>query len=84
MWLFPHMTKVTCLHSHNFMKFVEFEIDKIIFEKGKQRLGEFIKCPNCQQYINLEVNIYRDKNNNIYCKKCNTQIGEKERGINEE
>ena len=20
MWLFPHMTKVTCLHSHNFMK----------------------------------------------------------------
>lgn len=19
MWLFPHMTKVTCLHSHNFM-----------------------------------------------------------------
>ena len=27
--------------------------------------------------INLEVNIYKDKNNNVYCKKCNTQIGEK-------
>ena len=47
-------------------------------------MGEFIKCPNCQQYINLEVNIYKDKNNNVYCKKCNTQIGEKEGGINEE
>lgn len=26
MWLFPHMTKVTCLHSHNFMKVNDFVI----------------------------------------------------------
>jgi len=24
MWLFLHMTKVTCLHSHNFMKITYF------------------------------------------------------------
>lgn len=27
MWLFPHMTKVTCLHSHNFMK---IELDDVM------------------------------------------------------
>lgn len=30
MWLFPHMTKVTCLHSHNFMKNIKITIDVIM------------------------------------------------------
>jgi aspartate carbamoyltransferase regulatory subunit len=39
-------------------------------------MAEIIICPNpnCQEHINLETDIYRDENNNIYCKKCNTQI----------
>ena len=28
MWLFPHMTKVTCLHSHNFMNERHYNIMK--------------------------------------------------------
>ena len=40
-------------------------------------MAEIIKCPNtdCQEYINLEIDVYRDENGNLYCKKCNELIG---------
>lgn len=39
-------------------------------------MAEIIKCPNpkCNQYINLEINIYRDTQGNIYCSKCHALI----------
>lgn len=37
-------------------------------------MAEVVKCPYCQEYINLEIEIYRDNQNNIYCSKCNGLI----------
>lgn len=37
-------------------------------------MAEWTKCENCGEYINLEVDVYRDENGNIYCKKCNSLI----------
>lgn len=39
-------------------------------------MAELIKCPNenCQQYINLEIDIIRDTEGNIFCSKCGTLI----------
>ena len=37
MWLFPHMTKVTCIHSHNLMKLAnELEEQIMQFRKDKK------------------------------------------------
>ncbi len=37
-------------------------------------MGELIKCPNCQQYINLEIDIHRNENGDIICNNCNNII----------
>lgn len=37
-------------------------------------MGEWIKCPNCHEYVNLEIDIYHDENGLIYCRKCNSLI----------
>lgn len=37
-------------------------------------MAEYIKCPICHEYINLEIDVYRDELGLIYCCKCNTQI----------
>ncbi len=37
-------------------------------------MTEYLKCPHCGEYINLEIHIYRDSENNIYCCKCNEMI----------
>ncbi len=36
-------------------------------------MGEFVDCPNCNNYINLEIDIYRI-GIDIYCKKCHKKI----------
>ena len=40
-------------------------------------MAELYKCDNCQEYINLEIDVYRDSDGNIYCCKCNTLINNK-------
>jgi len=37
-------------------------------------MAEIIKCLVCKQYINLEIDIHRDDEGNIYCSKCGTII----------
>lgn len=37
-------------------------------------MAEIQKCTNCQEYINLEIDVYRDSQGNIYCAKCNALI----------
>jgi len=39
-------------------------------------MAEYIKCI-CGEYINLEIDIYRDDEGNIYCPNCNTIIDNK-------
>ena len=60
MWLFPHMTKVTCLHSHNFMKF-NFDNNKDTYSKVRFELT------NDANYIS--VNEYSD-----FCWKCGVEL----------
>lgn len=52
----------------------------ILLKKGGNDMAEIIKCsnPDCQEYINLEVEILRDGNGNIYCAKCGELIKEVE------
>lgn len=33
-------------------------------------MAEIKWCPNCDEYINLEIDIHRDEENNIICNKC--------------
>lgn len=35
MWLFPHMTKVMCLHNHNFMNLIFHNGEKLYQEESK-------------------------------------------------
>lgn len=39
-------------------------------------MAEIIVCsnPNCQENINLEIDVWRDNDGNIYCSKCDTLI----------
>jgi len=37
-------------------------------------MAEMLQCPNCKQYINLEINIRRDYAGNIYCPYCQFPI----------
>jgi len=38
--------------------------------EGGEFMAEITKCPQCGKYINLEIDIYRDNENNIICNKC--------------
>jgi len=40
-------------------------------------MAECVKCPNCNEYINLEIDVYRDDSGNVYCAKCNAPISNK-------
>lgn len=40
-------------------------------------MAEYIKCLYCKQYINLEIDIHRDNENNIVCNNCNNIIDNK-------
>jgi hypothetical protein len=37
-------------------------------------MAEIIICKSCGQFINLEIDIYRDENGNVYCRCCDTLI----------
>lgn len=37
-------------------------------------MGEYIECPFCKYDINLEIDIYRDAEGNIYCRCCDNLI----------
>jgi len=37
-------------------------------------MGEYLMCQVCGKYINLEIDIHRDKEGNIICNNCNSLI----------
>ena len=41
-------------------------------------MAEIINCPKCKEYINLEIDIYRDGEGIVYCKLCNGRVAEEE------
>lgn len=50
------------------------ESGSCIKEKGVKQMAELEKCPNCNEYINLEIDVYRDDQGFVYCNKCNALI----------
>lgn len=63
MWLFPHMTKVTCLHSHNFMKNNNSINSLDIFYLAKT----YVVNGECIKSINSEIDIDKKEiQNRIY------------------
>jgi uncharacterized protein YbaR (Trm112 family) len=41
-------------------------------------MAECLQCPNCKQFVNLEIDIYRDDAGNIYCPYCQHPINSEE------
>jgi len=37
-------------------------------------MAEYCVCESCGRYVNLEIDIHRDENNNIICNNCNSII----------
>lgn len=37
-------------------------------------MAEYLQCPNCKQFVNLEIDIHRDEAGNLYCNYCNSII----------
>jgi len=37
-------------------------------------MAEITVCLNCGEIVNLEIDIYRDENGDIYCPHCNYPI----------
>jgi hypothetical protein len=67
MWLFPHMTKVTCLHSHNYMNLNVIKIDTV------DSPGFYNRIVNMPRHVLIEepiltyrVSPYKTTRNIIY------------------
>jgi hypothetical protein len=41
-------------------------------------MAEYCVCEICKKYINLEIDIHRDENNNLICNNCNSVIKDKD------